>query len=149
MPLLGQILRALDFAFIDRGATRSAIEAMAPAVDRLRRGMSVVIAPEGTRSLTPRLGRFKKGAFHVAMQAGVPVVPVVFRNSYEVMRRGSLLFRPGTVDVCVLPPIDVTMWKVADLDRHVADVRALFERTLNDWPRIHAPSSPGLTRRSR
>jgi putative phosphoserine phosphatase / 1-acylglycerol-3-phosphate O-acyltransferase len=135
MPLLGHLLRALDFAFIDRGATRNAIEAMAPAVDRLRQGMSVVIAPEGTRSLTPRLGRFKKGAFHIAMQAGVPVVPVVFRNTYEVMRRGSLLFRPGTVNVCVLPPIDVTAWKLTDLDRHVADVRALFQRTLDDWPR--------------
>ena len=135
MPLLGQILRALDFAFIDRNTTRSAIEAMAPAVDRLRAGMSVVIAPEGTRSLTPRLGRFKKGAFHIAMQAGVPLVPVVFRNTHEVMRRGSLLFRPGTVNVCVLPPIDVTTWKVDDLDRHVADVRALFQRTLDDWPR--------------
>jgi putative phosphoserine phosphatase / 1-acylglycerol-3-phosphate O-acyltransferase len=135
MPLLGHLLRALDFAFIDRGATRSAIEAMAPAVDRLRQGMSVVIAPEGTRSLTPRLGRFKKGAFHIAMQAGAPVVPVVFRNTYEVMRRGSLLFRPGTVDVCVLPPIDVRAWQLADLDRHVADVRALFQRTLDDWPR--------------
>jgi putative phosphoserine phosphatase / 1-acylglycerol-3-phosphate O-acyltransferase len=134
MPLLGQILGALDFAFIDRSNTGSAREAMQPAVDRLRHGMSVVIAPEGTRSLTPRLGRFKKGAFHVAMQAGVPVVPVVIRNTYEVMARGSLLFRPGTVQVCVLPPIDVTAWKVEDLDRHVADVHVLFQRTLDDWP---------------
>jgi putative phosphoserine phosphatase/1-acylglycerol-3-phosphate O-acyltransferase len=134
MPLLGEILRTLDFAFIDRSNTRSAKEAMEPAVDRLRLGMSVVIAPEGTRSLTPRLGRFKKGAFHIAMQAGAPVVPVVIRNAYEVMARGSLLFRPGTVQVCVLPPIDVTKWKVEDLDRHVADVRALFQRTLDDWP---------------
>jgi putative phosphoserine phosphatase/1-acylglycerol-3-phosphate O-acyltransferase len=149
VPLLGQILRALDFAFIDRSATRSAVEAMAPAVDRLRHGMSVVIAPEGTRSLTPRLGRFRKGAFHMAMQAAVPIVPVVIRNSYEVMRRGSLLFRPGTVDVCVLPPIDVTAWKLDDLDRHVADVRALFQRTLDDWPRLQAPPSPGLIRQSR
>ncbi len=134
MPFLGQILRGLDFAFIDRSNTRSATEAMQPAVDRLRLGMSIVIAPEGTRSLTPRLGRFKKGAFHIAMQAGAPVVPVVIRNTYEVMTRGSLLFRPGTVQVRVLPPIDVTQWKVEDLDRHVADVRALFERTLEDWP---------------
>ena len=134
MPLLGQILRALDFAFIDRGNTRSAKEAMQPAVDRLRHGMSVVIAPEGTRSLTPRLGQFKKGAFHIAMQAGAPIVPVVIRNTYEVMPRGSLLFRPGTVQVCALPAIDVTTWKVEDLDRHVADVQALFQRTLDDWP---------------
>jgi putative phosphoserine phosphatase / 1-acylglycerol-3-phosphate O-acyltransferase len=134
MPLLGQILGALDFAFIDRSDTRSAKEAMQPAVDRLRHGMSVVIAPEGTRSLTPRLGQFKKGAFHIAMQAGAPVVPVVIRNTYEVMPRGSLLFRPGTVQVCVLPAIEVTTWKVEDLDRHVADVQALFQRTLDNWP---------------
>lgn len=134
MPLLGQILRVLDFAFIDRGNTGSSKEAMQPAVDRLRHGMSVVIAPEGTRSLTPRLGQFKKGAFHIAMQAGAPIVPVVIRNTYEVMPRGSLLFRPGTVQVCALPAIDVTTWKVEDLDRHVADVQALFQRTLDDWP---------------
>jgi putative phosphoserine phosphatase / 1-acylglycerol-3-phosphate O-acyltransferase len=147
-PLRGHILRALDFAFIDRSTTRSAIEAMAPAVDRLRAGMSVAIAPEGTRSITPRLGRFKKSAFHMAMQAGAPVVPVVLRNTYEVMRRGSLLFRPGTVDVCVLPPIDVTAWKLDDLGHHVAEVRALFQRTLDEWPRADT-SSPGLIRRSR
>jgi putative phosphoserine phosphatase / 1-acylglycerol-3-phosphate O-acyltransferase len=134
MPLLGQILRALDFAFIDRSNTRSAKEAMQPAVDRIRHGMSVVIAPEGTRSLTPRLGQFKKGAFHIAMQAGVPVVPVVIRNSYEVMARGSRLFRPGIVQVCVLPEIDVTKWTIEGLDRHVADVQGLFQRTLDDWP---------------
>jgi putative phosphoserine phosphatase / 1-acylglycerol-3-phosphate O-acyltransferase len=134
MPLLGQILRALDFAFIDRSNTRSAKEAMQPAVDRIRHGMSVVIAPEGTRSLTPRLGQFKKGAFHIAMQAGVPVVPVVIRNSYEVMARGSRLFRPGIVQVCVLPAIDVTKWTIEGLDRHVADVQGLFQRTLDDWP---------------
>ncbi len=134
MPFLGQILHGLDFAFIDRGDARSAIEAMQPAVDRLRRGMSVVIAPEGARSLTPRVGRFKKGAFHIAMQAGAPVVPIVLRNTYEVMPRHSLLFRTGVVQVRVLPPIDLASRKVEDLDRHVADVQALFQRTLDDWP---------------
>ncbi len=132
MPLLGQILQGLDFAFIDRDNARTAIEAMQPAIDRLRRGMSVVIAPEGTRSLSPRLGRFKKGAFHIALQAWVPIVPVILRNTYAVLPRHSLLFRPGTVQVCVLPPIDVTAWQIENLDRHVADVRALFQRTLDD-----------------
>jgi putative phosphoserine phosphatase / 1-acylglycerol-3-phosphate O-acyltransferase len=134
MPLLGQILRGLDFAFIDRNNSRSAIEAMKPAVERLKHGLSVAIAPEGTRSLSSRLGSFKKGTFHMALQAGVPIVPVVLRNTYELMPRGSLLFRPGTVQVCVLPPINVTDWKIEDLDRHVADARALFQRTLDDWP---------------
>jgi putative phosphoserine phosphatase/1-acylglycerol-3-phosphate O-acyltransferase len=70
----------------------------------------------------------------MALQAGVPIVPVVLRNTYELMPRGALLFRPGTVHVCVLPPIDVTDWRIEDLDRHVADARALFQRTLDDWP---------------
>jgi putative phosphoserine phosphatase/1-acylglycerol-3-phosphate O-acyltransferase len=116
-----------------RGITGIAgIEAMQPAIDWIRRGMSVVIAPEGTRSVSPRLGQFKKGAFQFAMQAEVPVVPVVLRNTYTVLPRHSRLFRPGTVQVCVLPPIDVTAWQIESLDRHVADVRALFQRTLDD-----------------
>ena len=66
------------------------------------------------------------------MQAEVPVVPVVLRNTYTVLPRHSRLFRPGTVQVCVLPPIDVTAWQIENLERHVADVRALFQRTLDD-----------------
>lgn len=136
MPLLGQILSGLDFAFIDRSDAKSAIAAMQPVIDRLRRGLSFVIAPEGTRSLSPRLGRFKKGPFHIALQAGAPIVPIVLRNTCEVLPRGSLLFRPGTVQVCVLPPVDVTRWRIEDLDRHVAEVRASFEHTLDDWPKV-------------
>lgn len=145
MPLLGQILAGLDFAFIDRSNSRSAIEAMRPAVERLRRGMSVVIAPEGTRSLSQRLGSFKKGAFHMAMQAGAPIVPVVLRNTCERMPRGSLLFRSGKVQVCALPQIDVTGWKVEDLDRHVSDVRALFQSTLDNWPAPREPRTTPIT----
>jgi putative phosphoserine phosphatase / 1-acylglycerol-3-phosphate O-acyltransferase len=125
-------LRGLDFAFIDRANGCGAIEAMQPAIDRLQRGMSVVIAPEGTRSLSPRLGRFRTSTFHVAIQAGVPIVPIVLRNSYAVLPRHSLLFRPGTVQVRVLPPVDVTTWTMENLDRHVADVRDSFQRTLDD-----------------
>ena len=63
---------------IDRENTASAKEAMKPLVDvMLKEGRSVCIAPEGTRSTSTNLGRFKKGAFHLAMQAGVPIVPIV------------------------------------------------------------------------
>ena len=74
-----------------------------PRSQRLREGISLVIAPEGTRSATPALGRFKKGAFHVAMQAGVPIVPIVIRNAGELMWRGASTLREGTVQVTVLP----------------------------------------------
>jgi putative phosphoserine phosphatase / 1-acylglycerol-3-phosphate O-acyltransferase len=92
-----------------------------------------VISPEGTRSPTPAVGQFKKGAFHMAMQGGVPIVPVVIRNAGELLWRGSKVMRPGTVDVHVHEPISVADWTVEDLDERVAEVRALFVRTLEDW----------------
>lgn len=130
-PLVGPLLQALDFAFIDRGNTPNAIASLQPAVDRLRNGLSVVVAPEGTRSHSPRLGRFRKGAFHLAMQSGVPLVPIVLHNTYEMMPRGSMLLRPGTVRVSVLPPLPVSDWTINTLDDHVAGIQALFQRTLD------------------
>ena len=93
---------------------------MEPVVDKLREGVSIAIAPEGTRSVSYRLGPFKKGAFHIAMQAGVPVVPIVIRNAGELMWRNSFWLRPGTVDVRVLKPIPTHKWKAETIDDHVA-----------------------------
>jgi HAD-superfamily subfamily IB hydrolase, TIGR01490 len=133
MPGFGPLFRYADVAFVDRGNTEQAKAALAPAVERLREGISLVVAPEGTRSPTPALGPFKKGAFHVAMQAGVPIVPIVIRNAGELMWRGATTIREGTVQVSVLPPVPTDGWQIADLDRHVAEVREMFRRTLEDW----------------
>ena len=97
VPAFGLMFRLADMAFVDRGNTTQAKAALAPAVARLREGISLVMAPEGTRSATPALGPFKKGAFHVAMQAGVPIVPIVIRNAGELMWRGASTIREGTV----------------------------------------------------
>ena len=89
-------------------------------------GLSLAIAPEGTRSYTPKLGKFKKGAFHIAMQAEVPMVPIVLHNVGEVMWRGSQTLHTGTIDVRVLPPVDTSDWRRETIDEHVAHVRGLF-----------------------
>jgi HAD superfamily hydrolase (TIGR01490 family) len=145
-PPWGQMFRFADVAFVDRGNTMTAREALAPAVERLRSGVSLVIAPEGTRSHTPRLGRFKKGGFHIAMQAGVPIVPIVVRNASEAQWRGSRTIRPTHVDVVVLPAIDVGGWSRSDLNRHVAETRQLFVDTLERWPGSIAARGSGLVR---
>ena len=135
VPVLGQILDAAGLVFIDRADAGKAIEQLAPAVKALRDdGMSLVVAPEGTRSSTPRVGPFKKGPFHIAMQAGVPVVPVVLRNTGELMWRGSQLIKPGTVEVRVLPPVDTTDWRAEDIGAHAEEVRQMFITALADWP---------------
>ncbi len=122
----------VDVAYVDRGDTKQAREAMAPVVERLREGVSIAIAPEGTRSISNRLGPFKKGAFHIAMQAGVPIVPIVIRNAGELMWRNSFWLRPGTVDVRVLKPIPTGKWKAETIDDHVAKVRKRFVKALSD-----------------
>ncbi|MFC5142767.1 1-acylglycerol-3-phosphate O-acyltransferase [Actinomycetospora rhizophila] len=131
IPLWGAMFKLAGVAFVDRGNTSQAREALEPAVRKLRdEGWSLAIAPEGTRSPTPRLGRFKKGAFHIAMQAGVPMVPIVIHDAGEVMWRGHQTLRGGTVHVDVLPPIDTSDWTVATMTEHVEDVRNRFVEVL-------------------
>jgi putative phosphoserine phosphatase / 1-acylglycerol-3-phosphate O-acyltransferase len=133
-PRFAPIGYVTDIVYVDRQNKQQAREALTPAVDRLKGGTSIAIAPEGTRSSTPTLGRFKKGAFHLAMQAGVPIVPIVIRNAGDVMWRNSLVIRPGTIDVAVLKPIPTSRWTVKGLDKRIGEVRELFVQTLEQWP---------------
>lgn len=124
----------LDPAFIDRSDTAAAKHDLDELVARIRSGTSVVIMPEGTRMATPVLGRFKKGAFHLARQAKVPIVPIVLRNAGQLMWRRSMIVNPGTVEVAVLDPIPTDDWTVDELDRHVARIHDLVADTLENWP---------------
>lgn len=133
-PVFALIGYVVDIAYVDRANSAQARAALEPAVDKLRSGVSIVIAPEGTRSPTRRLGPFKKGAFHLAVQGGVPIVPIVIRNAGDVLWRGSVLIRPGTIDVAVLPPIATEDWTVDELGARVDEVRELYLETLEHWP---------------
>jgi len=126
IPMLGLMFQAAGVIFIDRANRAKAIEALKPAVKALREGMSLAIAPEGTRSPTPRLGPFKKGAFHIAMQAGVPVVPIVFRNALDALPKGGLIVRPATVEAVVLPPVDTSGWRRENLDDEIAAIHTQY-----------------------
>ena len=133
-PFFGPIGYLADVAYIDRSNNAAAREGLEPAVEALRNGRSIAIAPEGTRSPTPRLLPFKKGPFHLAMQAGVPVVPIVMRNCGEIMAAHSMVIHAGTVDVAVLPPVPTDDWSRANLEEKIAEVRQMYLDTLGDWP---------------
>ena len=123
-----------NVAFIDRSSAEKAVEGLAPVTELLRSGVSVLVAPEGTRSVTGQLGRFKKGPFRMAMEADVPLVPIVIRNADRVASREAGIIRKGTIDVAVLPPVAVSDWTTEHLDERIADVRQLFADALADWP---------------
>ena len=135
VPFWGQLFQLAGVAFIERGDMKQTRKALDPAVKRVREDrVSLAISPEGTRTPTPRMRPFKKGAFHIAMQAEVPMVPIVIRNSGELMWRGAQVIRAGKVEVAVLPPIDTSAWTRETLDDVVAGVHAQFTGTLANWP---------------
>jgi putative phosphoserine phosphatase/1-acylglycerol-3-phosphate O-acyltransferase len=129
-PIFGPAFALVGTVFIDRFDREHAVAALAPAVDALRAGVSMVLAPEGTRSATPRLGRFKKGAFRLAMAAGVPIVPIVFRNALDALPKHGVVVRPATVEVVVHPPIPTTDWTAETLDDEIEAIHRLYEETL-------------------
>ena len=132
MPVVGRVMEAAGVVLIDRSDTVSAVESLKSLVETMRiEGKSVCMSPEGTRAVTPTLNEFKKGAFHLAIQAGVPVVPIVIHNSNDVQPKGDFIFHPGTVDVEVLPPIDTSDWSADTIDTHVADVREMYLQALD------------------
>ena len=132
MPIVGRVMEAAGVVLIDRKDTASAIEAMTPLVDAMRiEGKSVCLSPEGTRAITPKLAEFKKGAFHLAIQAGVPIVPIVIHNSNDVQPKGDYIFHPGTVDVEVLPPVDTSHWSASTINEHITEVRNMYLNALD------------------
>jgi putative phosphoserine phosphatase/1-acylglycerol-3-phosphate O-acyltransferase len=139
VPVFGQLFQIAGMAFLDRKDPARAVEALAPVVEKLRSGTSIIVSPEGTRTPTPRLGPFKKGPFHIAMQAGVPIVPMLFRGVDEVQWRGAQVVRPGRVEVVVLPPVDTSDWAAATVAEHRDHVRGLMLDALDAWPGARRP----------
>jgi len=105
IPLFGWVMWAGRFIFIDRQNGVAARRSIDEACQRIHNGESVLIFPEGTRTRDGALGAFKKGGFHLATKAGVPIVPVALRGTRELMPRGSLLLRSGTITVILGEPI--------------------------------------------
>jgi putative phosphoserine phosphatase/1-acylglycerol-3-phosphate O-acyltransferase len=141
-PLMGTIGKVLDAAFIDRDDPKAAVESLHKIEELARKGISVLIAPEGTRLDTTEVGPFKKGPFRIAMAAGVPLVPIVIRNAEVIAERNSSTFNAGKVDVAVFPPIPTDDWTTENLGERIAEVRQLYLDTLKDWPQDDLPDAP-------
>lgn len=124
IPVFGRAVRGCGHIFLDRGDAARAVESLGSARKRLEEeSPTVIMFPEGTRSADGSLGAFKKGAFVLAIQTGVDVVPAAITGSREVMRKGSLLIRPGTVTVRFGDPISVAGMDIEDRNELTAQAR--------------------------
>lgn len=143
IPLMGRAMAASGFIPIDRTNRVRAVRSLQMAAQNVRAGRSLVLFAEGTRSLDGRLAPFKKGAFHLALEAGVPVVPVAISGSSRVLPAGSFRVTPGPVRVCFAPPIDPGRFARDDVESlREAVRRAIVERLAPD----EAPLEPELAR---
>jgi 1-acyl-sn-glycerol-3-phosphate acyltransferase len=121
VPFIGWYARAMGMVFIERGHAREAAERLHGVVALVRAGESLCAFPEGTRSRDGSVGPFKGGAFQVALQAGVPIVPISIRGSGAVLPASGFRVRPGAIEVCIGEPI-------ATAGLHAGDRHALARR---------------------
>jgi 1-acyl-sn-glycerol-3-phosphate acyltransferase len=144
IPILGRAMRLRGFIPVDRsGDRRRAIEAVERAAACLRAGKSFLVFPEGTRSHDGRLGAFKKGAFIMAMTAGVPIVPVSLSGAWRIMKRGEFSIHPGKARVIFHQPVMTAGRPLEERDQVMFEVRQRIVDGLEpeEWP-LEVPSGP-------
>jgi 1-acyl-sn-glycerol-3-phosphate acyltransferase len=105
-PILGRAMRMGSLVPVDRGNRDAGIDAVRIAKEVVAQGINMTIYVEGKRSLDGKLLPFKKGPFYLAMECGVPVVPITITGTYYVMPKGRLAIKPGLVHVIFHPPIE-------------------------------------------
>jgi 1-acyl-sn-glycerol-3-phosphate acyltransferase len=127
IPVMGRVMRFFGMIPIDRSNHEAAIRTLAKATEQIKQqNLHVLIAPEGTRSRDGSLGTFKKGPFHMALQSGAPLIPVVTQGIESLVPGGSPFARSGVIRVNFLPEIPTQSWNRRNLNAHMEEVRNLF-----------------------
>jgi 1-acyl-sn-glycerol-3-phosphate acyltransferase len=122
IPLWGRAVRAAEFVEVDRSHHTRAVQSIQHAARLLRDGVSIYLAPEGTRSVDGRIGKLKKGGFHLALATGAAIVPVAIRGTIDILPRGGKVMRSGQpVSVQIGRPIEVAGRDMSDLMAQVSE----------------------------
>lgn len=131
VPFFGLAYKLSGHLLIDRSNRENSIAALKDLADIVRQNrLSIWIWPEGTRSKDGRLQRMKKGFAHLAIATGLPVVPVVMHGGHWRWPNPGFSFRPGFLELEVLPPIDTSEWTIENIEEHVQLVWDQFNQAL-------------------
>jgi 1-acyl-sn-glycerol-3-phosphate acyltransferase len=126
IPLMGWLMRMAGDIAVRRGEARSRADALEECRDRLSKGVSVMIMPEGTRSATGELQPFRDGAFRLAVEMGCPILPIAVAGTRDAIPKGSWMFNRARAVAHVLPPVDTTGLTIADVPALRDRVRAMI-----------------------
>jgi 1-acyl-sn-glycerol-3-phosphate acyltransferase len=138
VPFMGWHLWTSGNFPVDRSDGRKTAKSLREVIEGVKGGKSLAVFPEGTRTPDGHLQEFKPGAFKIALRAGVPIVPVTIRGTFELLPKTTLAPRPGRVDVFIGEPIATDGYSEKQLPELIARVRAAIQANL-DAPRV-APS---------
>ncbi|KAM5585630.1 1-acyl-sn-glycerol-3-phosphate acyltransferase [Rosa sericea] len=135
-PLFGQLYVLANHLRIDRSNPTAAIESLKEAAQAVvRKKLSLIIFPEGTRSADGRLLPFKKGFVHLALQTGLPIVPIVLIGTHRAWRKGSLRVQPTPLTIKYLSPISTDDWTADKIDEYIKMIHDLYVQHLPDSQR--------------
>lgn len=132
IPIFGLSMRGAGYISIDRSNRKSAFYSLARAAEAIRNGTSVMIFPEGTRSRDGALLPYKKGGFVMAVDAGVPIVPVVITGTHAIMPKGRLLIRRRWVRVHIGRPIETASFSRKTKDDLMVKVRSAMQEMVSE-----------------
>lgn len=133
IPVFGKAMKNAGYIEIDRQNHERALQNLAEAARKIREGKSVMSFPEGTRSTDGTIKGFKKGMFHLALQAGVPIVPITIIGAAEIMPKRSLKINPGKITMIIDRPIDVTAFSEDARPELIERVRSVIMKNLLAW----------------
>jgi len=128
VPVLGWYMFIAGHIWIDRSNRKKSVLSLRNAATKIRSGKNVILFPEGTRSATGKIGDFKKGAFHLALDAGVDIVPVHIDGTFRIWPKHTFLkVTPGKVTVNIGKPISSSNYSKSTVRDFVADTKSAME----------------------
>ena len=126
IPIFGRAMRKAGYISIDRQNRESAIKSLEMAAEKISNGVSVLIFPEGTRSRDGKIRPFKKGGFVTAINAGVPIVPIIITGTRAIMTKGQFRVNPGQIGMSIQKPIDTTIYSPDSKEALMEHVRRVI-----------------------
>jgi len=136
-PLFGVMGTLTGQIFIKRQDSEHAVATLNRAYKKIRRqGLSLYVAPEGTRQESGKIGPFKKGAFRMAIDLQYPLVPIHFAGARQLCPGKTLRVKPGTVTIRFHPPIDTGAWTLENLDERIAEIRRAYIRWEEEYVKM-------------
>ena len=141
IPVFGKAMRNAGYIEIDRQNHEKALKSLGEAAQKIREGKSVVTFPEGTRSKDGTVKPFKQGMFHLAIESGVPIIPISIIGAKEIMPKRSLNVKPGRITMVIDPPVDVSAYTKETRGELIEQVRNMI---IANVERLSA-SGPGLS----